>query len=313
MQRILLRSKIHRVRVTGANVDYEGSIAIDADLLDLADIAPFEKVEIYDITNGNRIQTYAIVGARGSGTICVNGAAARLVHPNDLIIICCYGLYDEADATGFDDEQVLRALGVRTSVAALLDEPGGAAELLDRLADPDRAVTSAQLHALYGALADLDPEQVTLPDELRAVVDGRVEVVDAADAVVVDSPDLLPFTAGVPLLPTTIWGSQRIWTKGHGRRFVGKRVPLLVTVGEPMRVGRRDDNEAAAAELRRRMQAQLEQQQLDYPEPPPPPGSPDAWWVPARLGGTAPTLEEAAALDAAARERASSTPDSPEA
>ncbi|MEU9730782.1 molecular chaperone Hsp90 [Streptomyces sp. NPDC048002] len=111
------------------------------------------------------------------------------------------GLYDEADATGFDDEQVLRALGVRTSVAALLDEPGGAAELLDRLADPEREVTGAQLHALYGALADLDPEQVTLPEELRAVVDGRVEVVDAAEAVVVDSPDLLPFTEGVPLLP----------------------------------------------------------------------------------------------------------------
>ncbi|MGW5130558.1 sacsin N-terminal ATP-binding-like domain-containing protein [Streptomyces sp. NPDC004135] len=111
------------------------------------------------------------------------------------------GLYDEADATGFEDEQVLRALGVRTSVAALLDEPGGAAELLDRLADPEREVTEAQLHALYGALAELDPEQVTLPDELRAVVDGRVEVVDAADAVVCDSPDLLPFTEGVPLLP----------------------------------------------------------------------------------------------------------------
>ncbi|MGW7407056.1 sacsin N-terminal ATP-binding-like domain-containing protein [Streptomyces sp. NPDC054833] len=111
------------------------------------------------------------------------------------------GLYDEADATGFEDEQVLRALGVRTSVAALLDEPGGAAELLDRLADPECPVTPAQLHGLYSALADLDPEQVTLPDELRAVVDGRVEVVDAADAVVVDSPDLLPFTSGVPLLP----------------------------------------------------------------------------------------------------------------
>ncbi|MFE0800725.1 sacsin N-terminal ATP-binding-like domain-containing protein [Streptomyces sp. NPDC058812] len=111
------------------------------------------------------------------------------------------GLYDEADATGFEDEQVLRALGVRTSVAALLDEPGGAAELLDRLADPDRPVTAAQLHALYGALAELDPERVTLPDDVRAVVDGRVEVVDAADAVVVDSPDLLPFTSGVPLLP----------------------------------------------------------------------------------------------------------------
>ncbi|WP_030804692.1 sacsin N-terminal ATP-binding-like domain-containing protein [Streptomyces sp. NRRL F-2799] len=111
------------------------------------------------------------------------------------------GLYDEADATGFHDEQVLRALGVRTSVAALLDEPGGAAELLDRLADPDRPVNPVQLHGLYSALADLDPEQVTLPDELRAVRDGRAVVVDARDAVVVDSPDLLPFTSGVPLLP----------------------------------------------------------------------------------------------------------------
>ncbi|MFD5795374.1 sacsin N-terminal ATP-binding-like domain-containing protein [Streptomyces diastatochromogenes] len=111
------------------------------------------------------------------------------------------GLYDEADATGFDDEQVLRALGVRTSVAALLDEPGGAAELLERLADPERPVAAAQLHGLYGALAELEPEQVTLPDDLRAVTDGRVTVVDAADAVVVDSPDLLPFTSGVPLLP----------------------------------------------------------------------------------------------------------------
>ncbi|BDH03196.1 sacsin N-terminal ATP-binding-like domain-containing protein [Streptomyces seoulensis] len=111
------------------------------------------------------------------------------------------GLYDEADATGFADEQVLRALGVRTSVAALLDEPGGAAELLDRLADPDRAVTPVQLHGLYSALADLEPEQVTLPDEVRAVRDGRAVVVDARDAVVVDSPDLLPFTSGMPLLP----------------------------------------------------------------------------------------------------------------
>ncbi|MDJ0384582.1 molecular chaperone Hsp90 [Streptomyces sp. G-G2] len=111
------------------------------------------------------------------------------------------GLYAPADATGFEDEQVLRALGVRTSVAALLDEPGGAAELLGRLADPDREVSGHQLHALYGALADLEPEQVTLPDELRAVVDGEVVVVDAADALVADAPDLLPLTAGLPLLP----------------------------------------------------------------------------------------------------------------
>ncbi|MFE2426657.1 sacsin N-terminal ATP-binding-like domain-containing protein [Streptomyces sp. NPDC059373] len=111
------------------------------------------------------------------------------------------GLYDEVEA-GAADEQVLRALGVRTSVAALLDEPGGAAELLARLADPERPVTPSQLHRLYAELAALDPEQVTLPDELRAVVDGRnVTVVDAPDALVADAPDLIPLATGRPLLP----------------------------------------------------------------------------------------------------------------
>ncbi|MBP0460632.1 sacsin N-terminal ATP-binding-like domain-containing protein [Streptomyces montanisoli] len=113
------------------------------------------------------------------------------------------GLYDAVDATGFDDAEVLRALGVRTTAAALLAEPGGAAELLGRLADPDRPVRAAQLHALYTALADLDPEQVTLPEELRAVVDGEVRVVDATEAVVADVPDLLPLADGTPLLPVS--------------------------------------------------------------------------------------------------------------
>ncbi|MEU6332612.1 molecular chaperone Hsp90 [Streptomyces sp. NPDC047049] len=110
------------------------------------------------------------------------------------------GLYESADA-GEVDAQVLRALGVRTSVAALLDEPGGAAELLTRLADPELPVGAAQLHAIYGLLADLDPEQVTLPDELRAVRDREVRVVDAADAVVADAPDLVPLASGLALLP----------------------------------------------------------------------------------------------------------------
>ncbi|MFI1359255.1 sacsin N-terminal ATP-binding-like domain-containing protein [Streptomyces sp. NPDC020898] len=144
------------------------------------------------------VRPYTAWWLRGNPVLDGRRPAGLLAAGGDPLL---RGLYEEADATGFDDEQVLRALGVRTSVAALLDEPGGAAELLDRLADPDREVSGTQLHALYGALADLDPEQVTLPDDLRAVVDGHVEVVDAADAVVVDSPDLLPFTAGVPLLP----------------------------------------------------------------------------------------------------------------
>ncbi|MFI9247017.1 sacsin N-terminal ATP-binding-like domain-containing protein [Streptomyces sp. NPDC053086] len=144
------------------------------------------------------VRPYTAWWLRGHPVLDGRRPAGLLAAGGDPLL---HGLYDEADATGFEDEQVLRALGVRTSVGALLDEPGGGAELLDRLADPDRPVTSGQLHGLYGALAELDPERVTLPEELRAVVDGRVEVVEAGAAVVVDSPDLLPFTSGVPLLP----------------------------------------------------------------------------------------------------------------
>ncbi|MFE3633890.1 sacsin N-terminal ATP-binding-like domain-containing protein [Streptomyces sp. NPDC059168] len=144
------------------------------------------------------VRPYTAWWLRGHPVLDGRRPAGLLAAGGDPLL---HGLYEEADATGFEDEQVLRALGVRTSVAALLDEPGGAAELLDRLSDPERSVSPVQLHGLYGALAELDPDQVTLPDELRAVVDGRTEVVDAADAVVVDSPDLLPFTSGVPLLP----------------------------------------------------------------------------------------------------------------
>ncbi|MFE3580894.1 sacsin N-terminal ATP-binding-like domain-containing protein [Streptomyces vinaceus] len=138
------------------------------------------------------------------------------------------GLYTPADATGFEDEQVLRALGVRTTVPALLDEPGGAAELLGRLADPDREVSDRQLHALYGALADLDPDQVTLPDELRAVVDGEVVVVDAADALIADAPDLLPLTAGLPLLPVAPARAADLAELLQVRR-VSETVPAEVT------------------------------------------------------------------------------------
>lgn len=146
------------------------------------------------------------------------------------------GLYDAVDASGFEDTEVLRALGVRTSVAALLDEPGGAAELLGRLAEEDRPVSPVQLHALYTALADLDPEQVTLPDELRAVVDGEVRVVDAADAVVADAPDVLPLTGGMPLLPVAPARAAELAELLQVPRL-GERVEAEVTTeGEEHRV-----------------------------------------------------------------------------
>ena len=90
MQIILLKSKIHRATVTQADLDYVGSITIDSDLLRESGIQEYEKVEIADITNGNRLETYSIAGEAGSGIICLNGAAAKLVNPGDKIIIMAY-------------------------------------------------------------------------------------------------------------------------------------------------------------------------------------------------------------------------------
>ena len=101
MQRILLKSKIHRATVTDAQLHYEGSVTIDEDLLIAAGIIEFEQVHIYDVNNGNRLITYAIKGPASSGTICINGAGAHLVSPGDLIIICAYATFDEADAHKF--------------------------------------------------------------------------------------------------------------------------------------------------------------------------------------------------------------------
>jgi aspartate 1-decarboxylase len=106
MTRTMLKSKIHRATVTEANVEYEGSITIDADLLDAADILPYEQVDVLDVTNGSRLQTYVIAGARGSGEICVNGAAAHLVKPHDLVIICSYVQVEEEMCRGYEGIRV---------------------------------------------------------------------------------------------------------------------------------------------------------------------------------------------------------------
>ncbi|MCX5866775.1 MAG: aspartate 1-decarboxylase [Proteobacteria bacterium] len=92
MERMMLKGKIHRATVTDANLDYEGSITVDQKLMEAADIIQFEQVHIYNISNGNRFETYCIEGPPGSGTICLNGAAARMVSRGDLVIIAAYGL-----------------------------------------------------------------------------------------------------------------------------------------------------------------------------------------------------------------------------
>ena len=98
MQRTLLKSKIHRARVTDANLNYEGSLQIDSDLMEAADILPYEQIKVYNIYNGARFDTYAIAGPAGKGDICLNGAAARMGAPGDLIIIATYANYNEAEA-----------------------------------------------------------------------------------------------------------------------------------------------------------------------------------------------------------------------
>jgi aspartate 1-decarboxylase len=98
--RIMMKSKIHRATVTQADLDYVGSVTIDADLLDAAQLLEGEQVAIVDNTNGARIETYVIPGPRGSGVIGINGAAAHLVHPGDMVIIMSYAMMDDAEARG---------------------------------------------------------------------------------------------------------------------------------------------------------------------------------------------------------------------
>ncbi len=99
MYRKLLKSKIHRATITRSDLNYEGSIAIDSILLEAADIQPFEAVHVWNVTNGSRLQTYAIPVAAGSGEICLNGAAARLAAAGDLVIIASFAWLDEAEVS----------------------------------------------------------------------------------------------------------------------------------------------------------------------------------------------------------------------
>ena len=106
MTRTMLRGKIHRATVTGADLHYEGSIGIDPDLYDAAGIVPYEKVDIYNVTNGERFSTYVIEGERGSGQICIHGAAAHKGSEGDIVIIACYVQVDAAEARDWKPKAV---------------------------------------------------------------------------------------------------------------------------------------------------------------------------------------------------------------
>ncbi len=107
MRRQIFKSKLHRATVTHADVEYEGSVTIDKDLLEAADILPYEAVHVWNVTNGNRFVTYALEGPRGSRMVCINGAAAHLARPGDKVIIATFTDLEDSELAGFEPTVVL--------------------------------------------------------------------------------------------------------------------------------------------------------------------------------------------------------------
>jgi aspartate 1-decarboxylase len=126
MNRTMLKSKIHRATVTGSDLHYVGSITLDADLLEAADIREHEQVHVVDVDNGARFETYTIAGARGSGEIKINGAAARLVHTGDTVIVISYASYDERELDRYEPKVV----HVKTGSNEIITVDDAVAELL---------------------------------------------------------------------------------------------------------------------------------------------------------------------------------------
>ncbi|WP_062304605.1 aspartate 1-decarboxylase [Demequina subtropica] len=122
LQRPMMISKIHRATVTQADLHYVGSVTIDVDLMEAADLLPGQQVDIVDVTNGARLTTYAIPGERGSGVLCINGAAAHLITEGDLVIIIGYGMLADAEARTFEPHVVF--VDAANRVVQLSDEPG---------------------------------------------------------------------------------------------------------------------------------------------------------------------------------------------
>jgi aspartate 1-decarboxylase len=122
MNRQMLKSKIHRARITGSDLHYVGSITIDSDLLEAADILEHELVHVLDVDNGARFETYTIAGERGSGVVQVNGAAARLVHSGDTVIVVSYASYDERELQTYEPRVV--HVNARNEIVDVNDEVG---------------------------------------------------------------------------------------------------------------------------------------------------------------------------------------------
>lgn len=122
LTRTMMTGKIHRATVTQADLHYVGSVTVDLDLLEAADILPGQQVDVVDVTNGARLTTYAIPGERGEGQVCINGAAAHLVHPGDVVILIAYGQLADAEARAYEPRVVL--VDADNRVADLGDDPG---------------------------------------------------------------------------------------------------------------------------------------------------------------------------------------------
>ncbi|SHE74661.1 aspartate 1-decarboxylase [Streptoalloteichus hindustanus] len=156
MFRTMLKSKIHRATVTQADLHYVGSLTVDEDLMDAADLLPGEQVAIVDVTNGARLETYVIPGERGSGVLGINGAAAHLVHPGDLVIVISYGVMDELEARAYRPKVVF--VDADNRVVERGSDPGhapegsgltsGAVVAAEPEAPPAETVDAARLDAL---------------------------------------------------------------------------------------------------------------------------------------------------------------------
>lgn len=127
--RTMMRGKIHRATVTGADLHYEGSVTIDANLLELADILPYERVDVWNVTNGERFSTYAIAGQRGSGVVCINGAAAHKARKGDVVIIAAFATVTENEARAWQPRCVF--VDEHNRPVANRPERGGQSEVAD--------------------------------------------------------------------------------------------------------------------------------------------------------------------------------------